>query len=61
MPAGPLVEAHHLLVEAAFGLWKLGFHVDEVMISVDYNVQGDARREIAFSVARARNVDGRVP
>lgn len=34
------------LSEAAMGLRKLGFHVDEGMIAVDYDTQGDARREM---------------
>lgn len=34
------------LAEAAQGLRKLGFHVDEGMISVDYDIQGDARAEM---------------
>jgi len=34
------------LAEAAGGLRKLGFHVDEGMISIDYDTQGDMRREM---------------
>ncbi len=34
------------LAEAAVGLRKMGFHVDEGMIAIDYDTRGDVRREL---------------
>jgi len=34
------------LSEAAMGLRKMGFHVDEGMISIDYDSMDDVRREL---------------